>query len=499
MRSREYGGALEILFLWFDIGHGHRPSFNLGLAFLSSIAKQKGHNADCIRLTKNADFVEIDHYFSKKTPVLICFSLMSNQREYLDEYAQYIQNQHGGLLIAGGVHATLAPQDILACEAINGVCVGEAEGPFAYLLDRLERKEDYWDTPSFTWRMKNETTGEEKLVANPVGDFESDLAQLPRPDYSIFDVEQVLTYLEGYFSVVMSRGCPHNCTYCCNHVIKEVYPQQIGYFRILPVTQAVDFLVDLKKQYPHIRGFIFEDDLLFWKRKWFIEFAKEYSARVGMPYVCQAHFQSMNGEIIDSLKDSGCQLVQFGLESGDEEMRMTLLGRRCSDEKIKRVCRLLHEKKMPFFTYNITGFPNESKAQMDKTLALNQLIRPHSGTSFYYYPYPGTKLHELCKKRDILDFEKMKSVSGYKEKPVILMTNCTEKECIQAQRALSLYLAARSAAFMLNIDSPRFDMILYHFLLLFPSFFTYIFDRENLIRKLMRKVQLTIWNYKNTQ
>jgi radical SAM superfamily enzyme YgiQ (UPF0313 family) len=52
-------------------------------------------------------------------------SLVTNQRQYLDPFVNACRENFKGLIIAGGVHATLAPEDTLKCEGIDGVCIGE--------------------------------------------------------------------------------------------------------------------------------------------------------------------------------------------------------------------------------------------------------------------------------------------------------------------------------------------------------------------------------------
>jgi len=404
-------------------------------------------------------------------PDCVGFSLTTNQRQYLDEFVNACRERFTGPIVVGGAHATLAPEDTLKCENVDGVCIGEGERAMALLGERLDNSKDYYDIPSFRWRVREgDNVG---FVDNGVEMFEQDLSKWPYPDYSVFDMEKIISEgaMSGYMPVMISRGCPYICTYCCNKAIKSVYPESSGYFRILEPRQAIELLKYVKEKFS-ITGFNFADDLLICNVKWFTEFTKLYIDEINLPYVCNSRVELLQTkEIAVMLKESGCKQLSFGIESGDEQYRKKMLKRSYTNEQIITAANMLHDVGVPFSSYNIMGLPFETKEQLEKTLALNISIRPDSGMVSFFYPYPGTELHRLSVEKGLIQPSKINNIDSFMEKPVIKFVNCSERVCRKIKQKLFLYFKTRKLAASLGINNRFFYAVVYRIMSLAPKFF----------------------------
>jgi radical SAM superfamily enzyme YgiQ (UPF0313 family) len=182
-------------------------------------------------------------------------------------------------------------------------------------------------------------------------------------------------------------------------------------------------------------------------------------------------------------------MIMLGLESGDEELRRTVLNRHYSNDQIYRAASLLRHSGLPFFTYNIFGFPFESRDQMKRTVEINRSVRPCAGQVSFFYPYPGTILHKMCKDNDLLISERMDEVSGYFEQPVIKFPRCSLKDCVKLKNRLLLYMATRRLSGILRIDNRFVDWIVFGFLMTAPALFALLFTRESKFKQFFRKLQ----------
>ena len=62
-----------------------------------------------------------------------------------------------------------------------------------------------------------------------------------------------------------------------------------------------------------------------------------------MPFVVNGHIKNFDQEKAAALKESGCSIVKFGVESGSERVRHEILNRRMSNEEITRSFAIAHQ------------------------------------------------------------------------------------------------------------------------------------------------------------
>lgn len=50
-------------------------------------------------------------------------------------------------------------------------------------------------------------------------------------------------------------------------------------------------------------------------------------------------------------------------------------------------------------SFNMIGIPGETPSMFEKTIELNQMVKPDSLILASYYPFPGSPLGDLCKEK----------------------------------------------------------------------------------------------------
>lgn len=432
----------NFLFVNLSVKCGFNTGINHGIAYLVPIVRKFGYNVSCFNVQKEISedaFVKVIDGYS---PSIVAFSLPSQQLKYLSIYSKAIK-KHGNILqIAGGVGPTLEPELFLSKTCVDGVCRGEGENPISNLFGLLSEGKPVFEAKGFYWN-KNPGT-----VKNSIPDFVKDLDTVALPDYSVFD--QHLFCCSGSVSVMISRGCPNNCYYCCNDALRSVYSCH-GYFRLPSVSRSIELLGSVRKQSPGVKYFAFEDDLLTADKKWFLEFSREYKSNIGLPYRICARTETLSREIVDALKDSGCQKVSIGLENGNEDFRKKMLNRHYSNDVFIEGCRLIKSAGIELFTFNIVGFPFETVKEMKETLELNKKIKPNAGLCTFFYPYKNTQLYKICETSGLLEKEDvLKDITNYNTKPSIRMGFKQRKNCLNYHKKIRNYLFKRAYFTELN-------------------------------------------------
>ncbi len=425
----------KVHFLYFDIETGYYPGFHHGLAYLIGALRTAGHTVRLSHLSDEKHFVDTKRVWRKDKPDLICLSFTTNQKKYVRKFFQKIKLPRS-LIVAGGVHATLVKEEVLAdFPQIRGVCIGEGEFPLRELCKRLDKKEEYQDVPSFYWRTK---TG---VVKNPVMPLQ-DIDSLPFPDYSLFDYRKIISDNGGSFYMMLSRGCPYSCYYCCNHVLREVYPNKSKYVRFASPRRAIEIVKHNLALYPQAQKILFSDDTFTINKLWLDEFCKLYKEEIGLPFLCNARVETVTHETAHNLKTAGCAMVGFGIESGSEWLRSHILNRQHSNQLIRKAFAIVKKHKLKTYVFNIVGLPFETKEMAKETWELNRQLRPDIGRVFYFYPFPGTQLYQLCQTYGFLP-ENLENVSGYLETPVLKAVFMSHAEMRAIFQKMHVYFAMR--------------------------------------------------------
>jgi radical SAM superfamily enzyme YgiQ (UPF0313 family) len=451
------------LFLFVNPPTGARTiGVNHGIAALAPIPRRHGYRVECLNLIEEATDAAMIAEIERRRPSVVAFSATSHQFDSMRRYSLLLRRRFPELLqIAGGVHASLDPEGTLSKTGLHGVCMGEGEVPLEALLERLRAGRPIDDTPGFAWKVGDQIS---KNVVPPIVE---DLSTFEFPDYSLFDSAFVVRVLDEdnlgrslvieqedsvrYIEIMLSRGCPYNCHYCLNAALAKVASSGGKYFRVPTVEYAIRLIESVREQYPDVEHIEFLDDLLIANKKWFEEFARVYKERIGLPYRTNGRFECITPEVVRQLKDSGCQRLMFGLETGSEWMRKHVCNRRHSNELVIEKLALVKNAGIEIMTLNIIGFPFETRGQMLETLMLNMAIGPHFGTTFFFNPYKGTDLHRMCKDANLLyDDAYYEELTNNSVRPFIKLSHASEQDCIRFQWLCSVYFFSQTARYRIE-------------------------------------------------
>lgn len=351
---------------------------------------------------------------------LIGITLMTPHFDTSAALTKAIKKQLKAPVIWGGVHPTLCPEESL--EFADIACVGEGEVPIVELLERMESGRDYLDTKNFWFRHKG------KVIKNPLGPLVHDLDKLPFPDYDL-DSQYAYDRKENRFRVLdnrlmaeliplyifrdrpcltyrtlATRGCPYDCTYCCNNIFNDLYPDEKK-VRRRTNDNIMSELVWIKKKFPFISAINFDDDcFLATSTANIADFAGKYKEQVGLPFYCLSSPTTISKEKLELLIDAGLGAIQMGIESGSPKM-LKIYGRPFTNEQVIRSANLINtyrDKVIPFYDMMFDA-PYETEDDLVKTLSLIlKLPKPYHLGLFSVVLFPMTELFKKAKAEGLI-------------------------------------------------------------------------------------------------
>lgn len=380
---------------FFDIG---------GPMAISAYLKSHGHQVDLLIEKAEGNFLTT---LKKLNPDLVAFSFVSMQREWVLQCSEKIKKNLNVKIVCGGIDPTFFP-DIINYPSIDMVCIGEGEESILELMNSLDESKDITKDINNFWIKKNN-----EIYKNDVRPLIEDLDLLPIPDRSIYYDRYKFIRNYPVKRFVVGRGCPYSCIFCCNKELKNIYKGKGKYVRRQSVEKTIEEVKYIVNNYK-TRMIDFSDDEFIFDLKWLTEFSERYKKEIGIPFTCLVRINLVTEDIARLLKESGCTTVQFGIETGNEELRNKVLKKKLKNEDIIRGAAILKKFGFKINTYNMFNIPGETIENGFETVELNQRIGTDYPWSSIIQPFPGTEILKIVSsKKDVNDNNIAKHLDFY--------------------------------------------------------------------------------------
>jgi len=393
-----------ILFLSLD--EGFRA---ISIRYLSSYVKSLGHSSKIIFLCKSIANFNHKNSFSKKEVKSIVNFIIKNKISFVGmsvmtgRFFEAIKlagkikkNLHGVNVIFGGIHPTICPQECLK-SGIDYVIVGEGEIPLKKLLANEDKKKIL----GLGYMSKG------RIIINPQEKKLIPLDKLPFPDYDFNDsyyldsgiiknlsieVYKKHTPWNGrYYYLTTTRGCPYNCSYCCNVNKNKL--------RRSSVDRVIQELREARRTMPFICGVNIQDDSFFMgSDEWLEDFCSKLKKEFNWPFVARIMPRFVNERRIKILKNGGLEYVSIGLQ-GSDRLNKELYKRNETSNSFLKACRILSKYDINFVVDVLLDNPYETEEDLKEVAeTLNEAQRPFAVSAYSLTLFPGTGLFEKAKK-----------------------------------------------------------------------------------------------------
>ncbi|CAG0931992.1 Anaerobic magnesium-protoporphyrin IX monomethyl ester cyclase [Thermoflexales bacterium] len=388
--------------VWLDLGDlgdlvnpagPHEQWQDHGLGLLRTILHQNGVMTDLLSTRACTSWEEL----AAQLPGYEV--LIMNVRSYTFPAAYraaqiFKQVNPQGMILTGGMHATVALDEMEAIPEFDRICQGPGENVIVELVK---------DPQSFPrvilgvgaksmaeWPMIDRTLwpkpASKKLAKKFNWPLEPECGWGPGP---------VVTLLT-------SRVCPWQCVFCN----ENSYIPNMGR---RPVEAVIDELNYLDRKYG-VGSLVIHDSMFFQNPSWLEEWVEKYPRQANRvwPYWAAARADTVRQwpELFEALiKETRWDTVSIGFESGSDRV-LRILNKECTEEDnyftIDLLTRIGDEmerqgQKPPVFWSNIMlGIPGETHEDAIKTMRMVKYTKRILPSISFYAPYPGSALgHQL--------------------------------------------------------------------------------------------------------
>jgi radical SAM superfamily enzyme YgiQ (UPF0313 family) len=328
----------------------YASSIPMGLAFVSSALKASGREVYSVDLNAAAQSPAFRHgdcrlsnpmetlrrsIEDNSIDVVLCGGL-SIEYQLLKEVFDFVKCVKSDIVtIVGGGGITSNPQ--IAMRAFDNVdfgVVGEAEITLTELCYCIEHN-DFSVIPDGVVCSKNDYAYVQREAI-------SDLNILPFADYDILNLNEALInpvddfrfgepFLSRQLSVMMSRSCPFNCTFCWH---------SSGKYR----RRSIDNIfaeIDILMTKHNFNVLNLSDDLFTYD----MDFVKQFCDKIkgyGLNWIAMGRVDKITREILTIMKDAGLHRMFIGVESADNTI-LKSMRKGITVEQVSRAFQLCDE------------------------------------------------------------------------------------------------------------------------------------------------------------
>jgi anaerobic magnesium-protoporphyrin IX monomethyl ester cyclase len=396
---------MRILFINPNLRPGHSIRYlPVGLAYVMTVVRQAGHDFDLldIGLYDYSDGQVEDYLASHAYDAVLTGSIVTHYRWMKWLTRTIRRHQPQATIVVGNSVGGSIPEVFLGNSKADVVVIGEGEYAALELLDCLGKNGDLGQVPGIAYR------GNDGRVIRTARRPAVDIDGIPRPDWTLFDVDQYFEITDApsafgveegehatwrTMPVSTARGCVFSCSFC--HIVFQHDPYR--HRKTEAIIEEVGLAIDT-----YGANYVnFWDDLTFYKLSqaekvvdglldsghrfaWSAAVRTDLFGNPEIPYEKRL-------EVAHKFKQSGCVALGYSLESGNQQI-LELMNKRIRADWFAEQVAILREAGITSNTSVVFGYPIETPDTIRETFAMCESVGVYPSVGFLL-PLPDTGMY----------------------------------------------------------------------------------------------------------
>jgi len=278
----------------------------------------------------------------------LCYALASNLKNRFPEVK----------FVAGGYHVSVMKEDAL--KVFDYVVVGEGERFLEEIVNNPDRRIVY----------------AEKVM---------NLDDIPLPARDLVDMSRYNLIQNGKrtTTLITSRGCPNNCVFCgnMNHRVRYHSPERV-----------LEEILELRDKYGY-ESFYFLDDMFTFNKKRLYK-VLDYLQPLDIKFRMVTRSDDINEDVAKKLSEAGCEIISFGLESGNDEI-LKRANKKTTVKQNEKAIEICYKYGIYTKGHFIIGLPGETEQTARDTIEFAKRMKKKGLKEANFYllvPFPGTAI-----------------------------------------------------------------------------------------------------------
>lgn len=360
----------------FENNRKEFPPF--GPMLLAAILEEKGYEVKIIKITKKNFFLDLSSYD------VVAFSITASVSFDIFKSCRFLSiiDKKSQLLIAGGIHAQLFPEQTLQELDLHAVCYSAGEETILEVLNAYVAGKEFNNVSSIVYFNTN------KEIIKTLESSLLNIEKYPLPARHLLPQEDV--FLKGRLPdselllahVLFNRGCPYKCAYCVVSETRMSY--RAG-------EHCKKELEELKKT--GIGGFAVIDDNFIVNKEKVRKICKSIET-MELKWSALSRVDAIDESILSSLSEAGCIQIKLGIETGDGNL-LKKMRKNTTIKQAEISLRLIKKYNISTTIMILHGFPGENRKTSERTLSFLKKNKKFIDkiTMTRFVPLPGTSVH----------------------------------------------------------------------------------------------------------
>jgi anaerobic magnesium-protoporphyrin IX monomethyl ester cyclase len=374
----------------------------LGICYLSAILKNENYHVELIdQAAMGFNLQQIIKWIKKQDPDVLGFSTLTASGSGISAALTSIEVKKWNpniKIVFGNRHVNHNDYRVLKKYPEIDVCVrDEGESTFLELVKALEKNQSLKDIKGLTYRDNG------KIKRNEKRPLIKDLDAIPFPDRKALKFEYTGSFgglefaPEGFTSMISSRGCPYNCTFC--------YGKRTVGFRSRSVENIMKEILLLESQgYKYLN---FVDDNFTVSRKRVIKLCRlMQKEKIALDWICEGRVNQVSDDMLREMRRAHCRIIFYGIESANQRI-LDYYNKNITPTQSIQAVKKTRKAKIPFILGSfIVGAPGETYSEIYNTLKFAQKLDIDFPVYNLLGTMPGTDIWDEMVEKKILDEDK---------------------------------------------------------------------------------------------
>lgn len=355
----------------------------LGIAYIAASLAENAIPVEVLDLFNNpCSSGELRRVIREKMARIIGLSATTENYSNAIRIARLIKDvDPSTVVVLGGPHVTFTAEETLQETAVDVVVRQEGEFSMVELAQYYLRGRGSLER--ITGISFRDRAG--AIIHNEPRPLIGNLDELPMPARHLFSDGRYATRYEPF---ITSRGCPYRCIFCSASAMSG------GRYRMRSAPNVIDEIVFLANQ--GRKRINFSDDTMTASTRRLGAIC-DLLARLDLEieWLCESRVDVLTLEILQRMRRLGCSIIQFGVESGSQQV-LDQIQKGITTAQVEAAVRSAFQSGYDTIICSfMVGHPFDTEDTVQQSIDFATKLQSTYGVEVRFHvctPYPGTHL-----------------------------------------------------------------------------------------------------------